>query len=140
MDFFLWKEYNEWNEKKESFTLASARCRKDSTEVIINTYEPRLNEKMKRIKEAGCVSIFDVIPKDENDKQEEYMRIGNVETKRFETDEVIRVGVPVETWMASDMLLFAIALGKEGSASHWCTYCETSKALWKKERNIEEHP
>ena len=50
------------------------------------------------------------------------MRIGRVETKRFETYEVIRVGVPVETWMADDLLFFAMDLGKEGSASHWCTF------------------
>ena len=28
-----WKEDNEWNEKEESFSLASVRCRKDNTEV-----------------------------------------------------------------------------------------------------------
>ena len=54
-----WKEDNEWNEKEESFSLASVRCRKDNMEVIVNTYRPRLNELMKRIQEAGCVSIFD---------------------------------------------------------------------------------
>ena len=26
----------------------------------------------------------------------------------------------------------------EGSVSHWCTYCDTSSALWKKEGSIEE--
>ena len=60
------------------------------------------------------------------------MRIGKLETKRFEIDEVIRVGVPVETWMASDFLFFAMDLGEEGSVSHWCTYCDTSSELWEK--------
>ena len=46
------------------------------------------------------------------------MKIGRVETKPFKTDEVIRVGVPVETWMAGDLLFFVMALEKEGSASH----------------------
>ena len=66
-----WKEDNKWNEKEEFFSLASARFRKDNTEVIVNTYEPRLNEQMKRIQEAGCVSIFSGILKDDNDKREE---------------------------------------------------------------------
>ena len=92
------------------------------------------------LQEAGCVSIFSGILKDENDKREEYVRIGRVETKRFETDKLIRVGVLVETWMAGDLLLFAIALGKEGFASHWCTYCDTSLSLWKKEGIIEGRP
>ena len=101
--------------------------------MIVNTYGPRLNKQMKRIQEARCVSIFSGIQKDENDKREEYVRIGRVEKKRFETDKVLRVGVPVETWTAGDLLLFAMALGKEGFSSHWCTYCDTSSALWKKE-------
>ena len=39
-----WKEDNEWNEKEESFSLASAMCRKDNTKVIVNMYGKRLNE------------------------------------------------------------------------------------------------
>ena len=31
-------------------------------------------------------------------------------------------------------------LGKEVSASHWCTYCDTSSALCKKEVSIEGQP
>ena len=58
--------------------MAIARCRKDNTEVIVNTYGPRLNERMKIIQEAGCVSIFAGILKDDNDKREEYVRIGRV--------------------------------------------------------------
>ena len=33
-----------------------------------------------------------------------------------------------------------MALGKEGSVSHWCNYCVTSSALWKKEGSIEGQP
>ena len=64
------------------------------------------------------------------------MIIGRVETKRVKTDEVIRVGAPVETLMDGDLLFFAMALGEEGSASHWCIYCDTSSALWEKEVSI----
>ena len=49
--------------------LASARCRNDNTEVIVNVYGPRLNKLMKIIQEAGCVYIFSGILKDENDKR-----------------------------------------------------------------------
>ena len=65
-----WKNNNEWNEKEKSFSLASARCRKYNTEVIVNTYGPSLNKRMNRIQEAGCVSIFSGILKDDNDKRE----------------------------------------------------------------------
>ena len=57
------KEDNEWKEKEDFSPLASVRCRKDNTEVIINAYRPRLNERMKKIQEAGCVSIFSGIMK-----------------------------------------------------------------------------
>ena len=53
-----------------------------------------------------------------------------METKRVEKNKVIRVGVPVETWMAGDLFLFVMDLGKEGSAY-------TSSAFWKKEGSIE---
>ena len=59
-----WKEDTEWNKKEEMFSLSSARCRKYNTEVIVNTYRPRLNEPMKIIQEAGCVYIFAGILKD----------------------------------------------------------------------------
>ena len=61
--------------------LASARCRKDNTEVIVNVYGPSLKKLMKIIQEAGCVSIFAGILKDDNDKREECMIVGRVETK-----------------------------------------------------------
>ena len=77
-----WRKDNEWKEKEDFSLLASVRCRKDNTEVIINTYGPRLKKRMKRIQEAGCVYIFSGILKDENDKQEEYVRIGRVKKKK----------------------------------------------------------
>ena len=42
--------------------------------------------------------------------------------------------------MAGDLFFFAMALGEEYYASHWCTYCDTSSALWKKEGSIEGKP
>ena len=42
--------------------------------------------------------------------------------------------------MSGEFLFFVMALVKEGSASHWCTYCDTSWALWEKEGIIEVQP
>ena len=42
--------------------------------------------------------------------------------------------------MAGYLLFFSMDLGKEGSASHWCTYCDTPSALWKKYGSIEGQP
>ena len=46
----------------------------------------------------------------------------------------------VKTRMAGDLLFFEMDLGEEGSASCWCTYCDTSSALWKMEVSIEGQP
>ena len=48
--------------------------------------------------------------------------------------------MPVETWVAGDSLLFALALGKERFVSHWCTYCATLSELCKDEESIEGQP
>ena len=56
--------------------MASVRCRKEKTEVIVNAYGQKLNKQMNRIQEASCVYIFSGILKDDNDKREEYVRIG----------------------------------------------------------------
>ena len=39
--------------------------------------------------------------------------------------------------MDGDLLFFAMDLGKEGSAYHWCTYYDQSLALGKKEGSID---
>ena len=115
------------------------RCRKDNTGVIVNTYGPRLNKQMKIIQEAGCESIFSGILKDDNDKREEYVRIGRV--KKTIQDRRSHSG-----WCAGGnmygwlLVVLCNILGKYVSASHWCTYCDTSLALFKKEVSIEGQP
>ena len=39
-------------------------------------------------------------------------------------DDTSRKFIPIELFFASDILLYAIALGKEGGAGWWCTYCK----------------
>jgi hypothetical protein len=38
--------------------------------------------------------------------------------------------IPVEIFMAGDILFYAIALGKEGFATWWCNYCQLFKPNW----------
>jgi hypothetical protein len=38
--------------------------------------------------------------------------------------------IPVELFLASDILLYAIAVGKEGSAGWWCTHCKLKRDNW----------
>ena len=61
---FVGRKIMNGRRKRIFFPLASVRCRKENTEVMVNTYGPSLNEQMKRIQEAGCVYIFSGILKD----------------------------------------------------------------------------
>ena len=45
-------------------------------------------------------------------------------------DDTSRKFIPIELFFASDILLYAIALGKEGGAGWWCTYCKLMKPDW----------
>ncbi len=38
--------------------------------------------------------------------------------------------IPVEIFMAGDILFYAIALGKEGFATWWCNWCQLFKPEW----------
>jgi hypothetical protein len=38
--------------------------------------------------------------------------------------------IPVELFLASDILLYAIAMGKEGSTGWWYTYCKLKRDNW----------
>ena len=40
------------------------------------------------------------------------------------------VDIPLIFFFAADILLYAIALGKEGSSGWWCTYCDLMKDQW----------
>ena len=46
-------------------------------------------------------------------------------------DDTSRTIIPIELFCASGILLYAIALGKEGSAGWLCTYCKLIKPYWK---------
>ena len=38
--------------------------------------------------------------------------------------------VPLEIFLESDILLYGIALGKQGSAGWWCFVCDVMKDDW----------
>jgi hypothetical protein len=113
----------QWKETVDSYALASAKCRKDNYTILENTYAPKINEGLLRLRDAGCVSVF------KGGNSSTYSVLGASSENPME-DQLIRT-VPVELWMSGDLLFFAIALGREGSASHWCQYCDKSSADWK---------
>ena len=98
------------------FTLANARCKKDNTDIIRNTFGTLLNTDLKQIREWGLVSI---------------LVDGEVEWGGGEGGgDAARRTIPVELFMAGDILFYAIALGKEGFATWWCNWCQLFKTDW----------
>ena len=106
-----WFESGIQKEKEYINTLGNARCKKDNHEILTNTYANMLNADMKKIKTSGKFSICSdgsvVLGSSANGKE-----------------------IPVKIFLAGDLLFFAMACGKEGSASWWCTYCDLIRTDW----------
>jgi hypothetical protein len=100
-----------WCEDSHVFTLANARCKKDNTDIIRNTFGTLLNTELKQIHEWGMLCIDE----------------GLVGWGGQQGDDQT---IPVEIFMAGDILFYAIALGKEGYATWWCNYCQLFKTNW----------
>jgi hypothetical protein len=86
------------------------QCKKDNTDIVRNTLGTLLNTKLKQICKWGVVSIVD----------------GEVECRGGRGDTA-RQTIPVELFMAGDILFYAIALGKEGLVTWWCNWCHLFK-------------
>jgi hypothetical protein len=108
-------EDGSWNEESHIFTLANARCKKDNTDIIRNTFGTLLNAELKQIRDWGVVSIVDGVV--------EWGGGGG-------GGDAARRTIPVELFMAGDILFYAIALGKEGFATWWCNWCQLFKNDW----------
>ena len=106
------------------FSVANAKCKKDNSQIVQNTFGPLLNEELKDIRETGCLSMF-LVPT-------VYCAFGTEEQARREhgLDDLLFLTVPVTLWFAGDLLWYATALGKEGYAGWWCSYCKLFKTKW----------
>jgi hypothetical protein len=92
--------------------IGNARCnKKDNTKIIMITFRPHLNNHLKKIHTAAYVSIID----------------GKVQLGV--SDEVQQI-IPIELWMAGDILLYSLALVKEGYSTCWCNCCHLFKTNW----------
>jgi hypothetical protein len=108
-------EDGSWCEDSHIFTLANARCKKDNTDIIRNTFGTLLNTELKQIREWGKLSVDE----------------GSVQwgDPAHSTNPSAKT-IPVEIFMAGDILFYAIALGKEGFATWWCNWCQLFKPEW----------
>jgi len=105
-------ENEEWKEEEYSCTIGNARCKKDNSEIIKNTFGPSLNSHLKELRDAGSFSIIGD---------------GEVELGRVEGATKI---VRIELFMAGDILFYSAALRKEGFSTWWCSLCRLFKTKW----------
>jgi hypothetical protein len=101
--------------------VANARCRKDDANIIEKTYGKGLEEDLQFIKNNPFLVIHD----------------GEISFKPSKENlpEGARV-IPIRLFMAADLLMYNIALGKEGAAGWWCIYCKLRSAEWQKAHGI----
>jgi hypothetical protein len=103
-----------WHEESYPCALGNARCLHDNAEIILKTFGVLLDEDLISIQTSGGLCIT----------------TDNKVELAADTDDANGTIIPVELFLASDILLYAIALGKEGSAGWWCTYCKLKRDDW----------
>jgi hypothetical protein len=117
----------QWSEQQHVFSVADAECRKDNSKIVRNTFGPSLNAELEAIKQSSHVSFF-TAPAAKAFRN--CYAVFGTELSRKENQDVFLLTVPVTLWMSGDLLWYATALGKEGYAGWWCSYCQLFKTDW----------
>ena len=102
--------------------LGNAKCHKDNSAIIQNTFGKKLDEDMLKIKARKGLNVFKT-----PDGEWEV----NLEQTPPEDSSLIKTTL----WFAADILLYCIALGKEGMAGWWCPYCKLMSTEWKEKNH-----
>ena len=121
--------------RQQHFSVGSARCKKDSAEIVSCMFGEKLNEDMKQLKSVGVLEFFQ---KGGGGHlfQDGFVLLG----QGNELPDAALIGqAPLELFMSGDLLWFHTALGKEGFQSWWCPYCQSFKNDWQG-KNHETSP
>jgi hypothetical protein len=127
----------EWTKRQQHFSVGSARCRKDSAEIVTCTFGEKLNDDLKHLKDVGVLEFFQK-GGGGNLFQNGYVMLGHG-NEVPEEDTTLLGEAEIELFMSGDLLWFHTALGKEGYQSWWCPYCQSFKNDWQ-EKNHEMSP
>jgi hypothetical protein len=103
-------ETGEWNENEYACTIGNARCKKDNADIIIKTFGTLLNDDLKTL--ASCISIIEG------------------EQAEFGANVAARKNIPINLFMAGDILFYNMVIGKEGMSGWWCSQCKLFKTTW----------
>jgi hypothetical protein len=118
---------SEWSTRQQHFSVGSARCRKDSAEIVACTFGDKLNDDLKHLKTVGVVEFFQK-GGGGNLFEDGFVMLGH---GNVAADDAVLIGeAEIELFMSGDLLWFHTALGKEGYQSWWCPYCLAFKNDW----------
>jgi hypothetical protein len=92
--------------------LGNARCKKDNTCIIMNAFGAMLNDDLKTL--LTFVSIVQGLAK-------------------FGANAAAKKNIPINLFMAGDILFYSMVIGKEGMPGWWCSYyCKLFKNNWQR--------
>ena len=102
-------ENGEWQEEENAYTIGNARCRKDNADIVMNTFGTLLNDDLKTL--PSIISIVE----------------GQAE---FGANATAQKNIPINLFMAGDILFYNMVIGKEGMSRWWCSFCKLFKNDW----------
>jgi hypothetical protein len=85
-------------------------CKKDNADIVKNTFGTLLNEALKTM--ASSISII------------------NGQPAKFGANAAARKNIPINQFMARDILFYNMVIGKEGMSGWWCSQCKLFKTAW----------
>jgi len=102
------------------------QCQKDTYQVLQETIAAPINDALLRIQQAKQVTTCkDLTDVDDDGKPRIKLCWGNIHTHAD-----VLASADVELFMTGDLAFYAMMLGKEHMAPHWCWRCPMSKAEW----------
>ena len=119
---------NKWTEHKDSYSLADARCKKDTYEILKSTYMPKLDSALSQLTEKGGIDVWKRAQLNENEEWY-YSRLAGSRPDQ-PSDTRFYGGLPVEVFLAGDLAQIMTNYGREGMSSCWCAFCQLTKAEW----------
>jgi hypothetical protein len=110
----------EWQEEEYVCTLGNAQCRKDNADIIMSTFGTLvLNDKIKTL--PSVILIIEGQAK-------------------FGVNTASEKNIPINLFMAGDILFFNMVIGKEGMSGWWCSYCQLFKNDWRQLHHQRSEP
>ena len=115
------------NEKEfmENSSLASAKCKGDSYDILKNTFAAEINDAFQRIKDRDYKATVSA--------GEDGGSCARLSDQPDNMNDALVLQMKIESWIGCDLKFLMMATGREGAEGSWCFYCELMASEWKKQ-------